>query len=1039
MWGILILLPMILNSKLIVLKETPELILLQFKPDKFSLSDHNEFTSINYDNFQSSGESGAPSLPKKSIDIAVPPNGNIALKIISKQTKKITLQKPLVPIPQMVKNGKTADEIYRINPDLYKHKNAFVSILPKTNFRQYNIVPLEICPFSYDFSAGELTALEEITFQIEINGNTSFKSYVFDGFEDIYQNLILNYKTAKFWQNRQLRKITHFDFSNSDFWYKIRIPSGGVYQLSYEQLRQLPVFCEPASLRLFTAFRLKKEGKYSSFTTLEIPLQIISKSEDKFQKNDVVRFKFEIPENIISRGKYVCWLTFGGDFSGNPLRTDKLSIHHAQNISSFERYYPPEILGKTRGLNTIIIYPSEFEEFADSLNSLHQRAFGTIGEIVNQQDIFDLFGETSEGVRDYLETRYNENPELEYVVLMGSGTDNWELAIPKNKIITFDSSDDNFVDFNSDNRPELSIGRLPAQNASEMEIIWQRLKNYVEEPNLGLWRNDVLIMADDENKSDHLEGLSDSDGLNHTYLAQEAEDALSPAIYTEKVLGLEYNFDEYHNKPGAREAMLEKINQGVLIWYFIGHGNEDVLGDEEYFRGSLHMNLLENADKLPLFLAASCEVGMFDSPEIDCIAERLLYNESGGSIGSIASTRVCGGAANTTLLKYFLIKTMNNRQNIGKSLVEAKINSGATLINSKKFNLMGDPLLFVVPPLPNNSLSGLPDSLRAKETISVRGSYDNSALNGTAEFKVFGSKYEVYYTHTLGDQTYSVYYKKNRHLFFDGKINVNGGNYETSFIVPTDIDSGNMGKILCYLSQPDSKEDFTNFYYPIKLSDDAVSAENPDTPSIRLWLDSKKFVSGDYVSTEPELIAAISDSNGINISGSAGHSILLILDNAVEPINVTDYFIYNLDSHTSGELRYQMNNISTGKHSLQLIVFDNYNVPGIAGAEFIAKESGKVAIERLLPYPNPMEKDGYFTFIITEAADITVSVYTLSGRKIKTIAAPNCTAGYNQIYWNGKDDDGDEIANNTYFYKIKAKQTNNGKISEKIGKVIIFK
>ncbi|RLC54326.1 MAG: hypothetical protein DRH79_00850, partial [Candidatus Cloacimonadota bacterium] len=83
--------------------------------------------------------------------------------------------------------------------------------------------------------------------------------------------------------------------------------------------------------------------------------------------------------------------------------------------------------------------------------------------------------------------------------------------------------------------------------------------------------------------------------------------------------------------------------------------------------------------------------------------------------------------------------------------------------------------------------------------------------------------------------------------------------------------------------------------------------------------------------------------------------------------------------------------------------------------------------------------DGYFTFVITEDADITITIYTITGRKIRTITKSACSAGYNQIYWNGKDGDDDDIANNTYFYKIKAKQLTNKKITEEIGKVIILK
>jgi flagellar hook assembly protein FlgD len=93
----------------------------------------------------------------------------------------------------------------------------------------------------------------------------------------------------------------------------------------------------------------------------------------------------------------------------------------------------------------------------------------------------------------------------------------------------------------------------------------------------------------------------------------------------------------------------------------------------------------------------------------------------------------------------------------------------------------------------------------------------------------------------------------------------------------------------------------------------------------------------------------------------------------------------------------------------------------------------------MLPFPNPMKKDGYFTFVITEEAEVKVTIYTITGKKIRTLDKNQCGKGYNQIYWDGKDEDGDELANNTYFYKITADQAGSSKRTEKIGKFIILK
>jgi hypothetical protein len=126
------------------------------------------------------------------------------------------------------------------------------------------------------------------------------------------------------------------------------------------------------------------------------------------------------------------------------------------------------------------------------------------------------------------------------------------------------------------------------------------------------------------------------------------------------------------------------------------------------------------------------------------------------------------------------------------------------------------------------------------------------------------------------------------------------------------------------------------------------------------------------VSTDPTLIAHIEDENGINILGSSGHNILLIIDDSLTPINVTDGFMYNTGSATEGELSWQLNDLSEGNHTLQLIVFDNFNNPTVAETNFVSKRSGKVSIEQMLVYPNPMDDDGHFTFVITEDSEITI-------------------------------------------------------------------
>jgi flagellar hook assembly protein FlgD len=49
-----------------------------------------------------------------------------------------------------------------------------------------------------------------------------------------------------------------------------------------------------------------------------------------------------------------------------------------------------------------------------------------------------------------------------------------------------------------------------------------------------------------------------------------------------------------------------------------------------------------------------------------------------------------------------------------------------------------------------------------------------------------------------------------------------------------------------------------------------------------------------------------------------------------------------------------------------------------------------------------------------------IKIYTIAGRLIKEINIPAVDLSYdfNKIYWDGRDEDGDIIANGVYLYKV---------------------
>ena len=995
-----------------------------------SIIENQNFTEIDadLDEWTISDIPGAPEAPYKTIRIAVPPAGRIQFNTRIIKSKTIKLNYPLLPAPTIIPAGKTNDFISSINESLYEDYDSELAVAGEVNYlRDFTIIPLTISPCDYDHRTQSLTIYEEFEIEIEIIGNTNWRES--SPYEKAWldKDFIANYQQARYWRKARPFSRTGIDWDKTQFWYQLDISRFGFYCLTAEELSILPDFADLNTLRLFGLIPKVQNGETNYFQQ-EIPLNILE---------DQVCFDYQGSGTVL-------WLALAGDFPEEPARTeiDNSSYKEIDNIS--ERLQSQR---SSRPVECLMIRPQDyFETQADELIEMHLQYFNVQTAVVIQEDIF---ADQSSGIadpsaiKDFLQDYYQANPSLEYVLLLGSGTYSFENSTEKNKIITYDrssvTSDDFFVDFNLDRHPELAIGRIPAQNEHMLDKYLERVHDYYDELEKGWWQNKILLIADDENKTGGLEGTSPASGMNHTLRMEDTAEVLYGRLI-EKVYGLEYPFDAYQSKPEATTDIIDLINDGILISYYIGHGAWNNLGDEDYF-GIGDIQLLQNYQHLTHFVAASCNVGEFDEIGNDCMAEVILFADDGGAISSIAASESSGPTSNYQLMRDYFDALYNDGLTTGKALQYAKNNSSASISNSNKYNYLGDPLIYLPFPIRIGSVSGLPDSLLHRQTVSFQGDFGSSRLDSIGETIVTDSPQIIHYSNSLPSDTTAVYevdYLRKANRVFRGEVDIQAGLYSTTFIVPDDAIAGDYGEIITLTH--DENGDWLNSLNNIKYSESTLNVANDDVPMITVFLDSENFRSGDTVSEAPQLIAEISDENGINVSGSAGKSILILLDDSDDPedlIDVTEGFLYNSESYTQGTLTWQLETLPVGDHNLKLIVYDNFGSPAVASIDFRIASSSSISISKMLPYPNPMSKSGYFTFILTEAADVSISIYTISGKKIKVIPA-NADTGYNQIAWDCHDADGDRLANNTYFYKVKAKSSLSGKSAEATGKVIIL-
>jgi len=107
----------------------------------------------------------------------------------------------------------------------------------------------------------------------------------------------------------------------------------------------------------------------------------------------------------------------------------------------------------------------------------------------------------------------------------------------------------------------------------------------------------------------------------HSDAAEELAGLTPPEFEEEKVYLAEYPTvytAAGRRKPGAYQAILDDINQGVLVVNFAGHGNPVQLSNNDVFDIPTSVPQLVNTDRLSVFFLATCnfsEFGRLSDPD----------------------------------------------------------------------------------------------------------------------------------------------------------------------------------------------------------------------------------------------------------------------------------------------------------------------------------------------------------------------------------------------------------------------------------------
>lgn len=71
-------------------------------------------------------------------------------------------------------------------------------------------------------------------------------------------------------------------------------------------------------------------------------------------------------------------------------------------------------------------------------------------------------------------------------------------------------------------------------------------------------------------------------------------------------------------------------------------------------------------------------------------------------------------------------------------------------------------------------------------------------------------------------------------------------------------------------------------------------------------------------------------------------------------------------------------------------------------------------------YPNPFNPTTTISYDLNKNAEVSLKVFNLAGQEVKTLVNENQSAGSKQVTWDGRDNNGRQVASGIYLYQLQA-------------------
>ncbi len=581
--------------------------------------------------------------------------------------------------------------------------------------------------------------------------------------------------------------------------------------------------------------------------------------------------------------------------------------------------------------------------------------------------------------------------------------------------------------------PRIGIGRLPVHSAIEAKTVVDKLIGYIQNKEVGSWKNTICFICDDGNNNIHMQ-----DG--------EAIISQTSSLYPDFNIKRIY-LDTYYREvtatgdryPGAKSDVEKQIRDGALIMNYTGHGGPGGMTHEKVFVREDFESW--NSPRLPLWITAACDISPFDMNSAN-VGESAILNPEGAAMGFLGTARTVYSDPNRQInlrfMKYVLKNDDYGRQHtIGEALSLAKselISTTSSAVNRAHYVLLGDPAIKLTLPTYKvviDEINGISSSsetiasVTAGETVEVTGHIENSSGLVADEFT--GMVYPTIldnietvvcnnnpYGENNGNDSKEPYqFNARMKTLYTMVDSVKAGHFSFKFPIPLDNNySGETGLISLYASMSDNSIEAHGHNEQFKIVGSSSSTVSDDQgPEITpVYLNTESFQSGDVVNESPLLVAYLKDENGINTTGSGiGHDITAMIDNKEQTTySLNSYYTPTIGDYRSGKVEFSIPALEDGYHNLTIRAFDIFNNSSSASIDFYVNNGEKPKIFSL-HVNSPVHDQALFTIENDRPQSnltVNITVFDIAGREVYQTKETNFSSSSTYTFtWNLNESD----------------------------------